>query len=244
MIFEVSKVAVLRLKFGNADKISMFSQLAKIVGQAIEKGKIRVVDLIEDTDAGRNVALMFNMMAVADDVVNAVEDDSLEKIEVVFGQGGITRSTLDCREWWTKKDFVHAKKSHVNPVPYDSKQEKKVIQILEKDKRVKSWGRADKLWRLGMSIKYTDSGRVREYRPDFMVRIRDPKSGMVVNLLLEFKGKDSRNVGAKKKALRDWVDAVNHDGRFGTWAEDIAWNPAEVSRIIRSVLKKQSDHWN
>ena len=45
----------------------------------------------------------------------------------------------------------------------------------------------------------------------------------------------SRDV-AKRKALSEWVKAVNATGEFGIWANDISFNVADVDGIIQKYL--------
>jgi type III restriction enzyme len=63
--------------------------------------------------------------------------------------------------------------------------------------------------------------------PDFLVRLTNGKT-----LVLEIKGQDSPQNRAKRKALREWVAAVNAVGGFGTWCWDVAFAPAAVHDIV------------
>jgi type III restriction enzyme len=42
------------------------------------------------------------------------------------------------------------------------------------------------------------------------------------------KGQETPRDKAKREALREWVEAVNEDGRFGRWASDVSRSPADI----------------
>jgi type III restriction enzyme len=64
-------------------------------------------------------------------------------------------------------------------------------------------------------------------RPDFLVKLADGTT-----LAVEVEGQDSQEQQAKRKALDEWVRAVNSDGRFGRWVWDVARQPGDVSAIL------------
>jgi len=50
--------------------------------------------------------------------------------------------------------------------------------------------------------------------------------------VLEIKGTYSAQKQAKRKALNEWVSAINSSGGLGHWAWDVAFQPSEVQGII------------
>ena len=88
---------------------------------------------------------------------------------------------------------------------------------------------------LGFGIDYIYGGILHTYYPDFLISL---KNG--ITLVLEIKGIDSEQNRTKRTFLREWVDAVTEDGRFGVWTEDIAFAKSEVKNII----KKHSESEN
>jgi len=85
---------------------------------------------------------------------------------------------------------------------------------------VTAWAKND---HLGLEIRYDFAGGVSKYRPDFLIRLPDGPL-----LVLEVKGEDRPRDKAKRAALREWIDAVNADGRFGEWCWDVSFAPGEV----------------
>ena len=70
-------------------------------------------------------------------------------------------------------------------------------------------------------------GVIRNYYPDFLITLDNNKT-----LVLETKGQHSDEVEAKRKALEEWILAVNNTGKFGTWESDISYSVKDVDGII------------
>jgi len=77
---------------------------------------------------------------------------------------------------------------------------------------------------LGFAIPYFDNGQHHDYIPDYIIRLKGPSQRY---LILETKGYDPLEEVKKQAAIR-WVDAVNADGAFGTWAYDVAHKPEDI----------------
>lgn len=74
-----------------------------------------------------------------------------------------------------------------------------VMSELEHNESVESWVKNDR--NLGFKVPYSYRGTCHNYMPDFLVRL---KNGMT--LVLEAKGAEEREAGAKREALLDWVE--------------------------------------
>ena len=74
---------------------------------------------------------------------------------------------------------------------------------------------------------YIHRGVVRKYRPDFIVRFQSGKL-----LALETKGRQDEQGQAKRRALEQWVQAVNQHGGFGQWAAAVSYNPSDIKDIL------------
>lgn len=74
-------------------------------------------------------------------------------------------------------------------------------------------------------------GVVRKYLPDFLIRLDNGKT-----LILETKGQETRRDKEKRKALFEWVAAVNSLGEYGEWCNDISYNIADVEGIIAKYI--------
>jgi type III restriction enzyme len=59
---------------------------------------------------------------------------------------------------------------------------------------------------------YLFNGILHEYWPDYLVRL---KNG--VTLVLEIKVEDSK-IEQNVRALKEWIEAINEDGKFGSWS--------------------------
>jgi type III restriction enzyme len=51
-------------------------------------------------------------------------------------------------------------------------------------------------------------------------------------LVLETKGQVNQQVKEKRRALEEWVKAVNETGEFGEWCSDTSYNVADVDGIV------------
>jgi SOS-response transcriptional repressor LexA len=89
---------------------------------------------------------------------------------------------------------------------------------------------------LGFSIHYEYGAKIRQYEPDFVIRLTN---GTL--LILEIKGAggevhDPDVVNAKNGAAHKWVTAVNNAKQYGVWAFDICRRIAD----LRSILAKHA----
>ncbi len=98
-------------------------------------------------------------------------------------------------------------------------------------KYVNSWVKND---HLSFEIPYMWGGTVRRYIPDFLIQLTND-----TNLVLEVKGVDTPQNQRKRKFLDEWVKAVNEDGRFGTWAWGVIFNPNELDNKILEFSSKK-----
>ncbi len=105
-------------------------------------------------------------------------------------------------------------KCHVSHVVGDTETwEQKAAQALEEMDEVVSYVKNQGL---GFTIPYTIEGEEHEYFPDFLVKLRHPRTGGELNLVLEVSGERDKEKEAKVATTRDlWVPAVNAHGGFG-----------------------------
>jgi type III restriction enzyme len=150
--------------------------------------------------------------------------EQTEKIIPIFDPNKKTRSTTDMRTWYTSKPCYITKKSPISHCVFDSAWEASESYRLEKNPHVKAWAKND---HLGFGILYVFEGIVHTYYPDFLIKLDNDKI-----LVLETKGKDSLIVQEKRKALSEWIEAVNSLKDYGAWCSDISFNVADVDGII------------
>jgi type III restriction enzyme len=136
------------------------------------------------------------------------------------------------RKVWTTR----ADKCHVSHVVLDSDWEAKMAQSLEDMPEVLAYV---KNYNLGFTIPYTIDDQVRQYNPDYLVRVDDGRgAGDPLSLILEVTGEKKKDKEAKvETARRLWVPAINNDGRFGRWAFLEIQDPWNAQTEIRRLLK-------
>ncbi|MBQ9629819.1 MAG: hypothetical protein IJR43_11250, partial [Synergistaceae bacterium] len=138
------------------------------------------------------------------------------------------RSTGDMLSWYTSRPCHETIKSHISHCVYDSALESATMYALEHNANVKSYAKND---HLGFYVNYVYKGQVKRYVPDFFVRLKNN-----ITLILETKGIESEQDKEKKRALSDWIKAVNNTNRFGEWACDMSKSPADIDGIIAKYI--------
>lgn len=126
--------------------------------------------------------------------------------------------------WNTSKPCAVTEKSHISHCVYDSGGESAEAYRLEKNENVAAWVKND---HLGFEVVYIFDGVVHKYRPDFLIKLINGKM-----LVLETKGQETRRDKEKRKALQEWILAVNQDGSFGEWLREVSYNIADIDGII------------
>ena len=131
---------------------------------------------------------------------------------------------------------VGTTKSHISHVVLDApKWEHSVAYQLERIPEVISYARND---HLDFTIPYEWQGVRREYRPDYLIRLRQ-LDGRELKLILEVKGFETEEDRQKKAAAQRWVRAVNHHGEFGHWIFRVCRDPLRIPKIISDCLARQ-----
>ena len=204
---------------------SLIAQLVKLVERFIGSGRLQITpELFNDNEVARRLVITLNMTRVVQHVWEAVRFENTERLEPVFDPERPVRSTGGMAPWHTGKPCHPASRSHVNMCVYDSAWEASEAFELDRNPAVESWVKND---HLGFEVFYVYRGIVRKYRPDFIIRFRSGKL-----LALETKGRQDAQSAAKRRALDEWVRAVNQYGCFGRWAADVSYNPADVQDIL------------
>ena len=154
--------------------------------------------------------------------------EQTEKIAPVFDPNKKVRSTVDMPTWFTSKPCCITKISLISHCVFDSAWEATESYVIEKNSHVTAWAKND---HLGFEILYIFDGVVRKYLPDFLIRLDNGKT-----LILETKGQETRRDKEKRKALSEWVAAVNSLGEYGEWCNDVSYNIADVEGIIAKYI--------
>ena len=58
------------------------------------------------------------------------------------------------------------------------------------------------------------------------------------HLILETKGQPTQQDRSKQIGLKEWIEAVNEDGRFEKWMHAVSYHPKDIETIIDNALKQ------
>jgi type III restriction enzyme len=211
------------------NKQYLLIQIVKLVGEFIESGKIKVVDVPKEDELRIKMTILFNMQKIVAHVCKGITDENIENRKILLDSMKPIKSTGDMRPWSTKKPTEWVKKSHINLAVYDSQWEMGAGQELERNKHVISWVKNE---HIGFVVKYLYNGIIHDFWPDFLIRLDNGAT-----LVLEIKGIDSTQNKEKRRYLEEWIDLVNEDGNYGSWSWDVAFHPSEVRNIIEKWVK-------
>lgn len=204
---------------------ALLAQVVRLVERYVRSDKITIVPvLFNQDDLRRRLIITLNMTKVVQHIWEAIRFENTETLEPVFDRDRPIRSTGDMRTWYTGRPCEYTKHSHVNFCVYDSTWEASESFELDRNLAVNAWVKND---HLGLEILYVYRGVVRKYRPDFLIRLTGDNL-----LVLEAKGKDSEQDRTKRQFLAEWVNAVNSQGRFGSWSWDVSFNPGDLKDVL------------
>jgi len=207
---------------GNTDYL--LAQVIRLAGEFIKSDKIVFDTIWAQSEMKRKLLIILNMSAVVQHIFDAIKFENAEEISLVLDNFRPIKSTSDMGTWYTGKPCELAKKSHISHVVYDSTWEKNMADELDRNKNVLAWVKND---HLGFEILYIDQGIVRKYRPDFLVRLKND-----LNLIIEVKGRKRQKDTTKEDFLREWIEAVNSEKRFGRWEAFMVENLADMKQML------------
>ena len=207
---------------------AFLAQLVSLVQQLIDTEKVKIKsDLWNLDETRRKIVLILNMNKIINYFWSEIQKQNTDRLIPVFDTERPVSSTANIPVWYTRKPCQWSKKSHINHSVFDSRWEQTADSVIDHASEVHSFFKND---HHGLSVHYTYNGVVRKYIPDFIIKLTNGEF-----LILEIKGQRSPEVQAKKKALDEWVQAVNEHGGFGTWHSGIAFKLTAVPRIIAAT---------
>jgi type III restriction enzyme len=197
-------------------------QLVRLVQQFLASDKIQIPSLFHQEPLRKRILFSLHIDQITQHLMQYVLEQSTARLEPIFDGEKPIGSTRDMRTWYTTRVTEPTVHSQISHIVVDSGWEKYAANIAESHPKVAAWAKND---HLGFSILYLWNGSKRKYIPDFFVRYTSGRT-----LILEIKGQDSLQDQAKRKALDQWIEAVNAHGGFGTWVADVVANEAAGMR--------------
>lgn len=212
-----------------ATKFALLGQVVRLVEEYLKSGAIVINPPLFNTDPVRQrIIYMMNMNKIVQHLWSFIKLEQTEKIAPIFDPNKKIRSTADMPTWFTSKPCYITKTSQISHCVFDSAWESTESYVIEKNPHVIAWAKND---HLGFEILYVFDGVVRKYLPDFLIQLDNGKT-----LILETKGQETRRDKEKRKALSEWVSAVNSMGEYGEWCNDVSYNIADVDGIIAKYI--------
>ena len=203
---------------GKGDKPWVFPQMARIVREVIDE-KVMYSPGVKDPRELCNlryVAELRNRILLC--LRSEVHDGLLPVLNEYDPIGDTTVN------FQTAKGCEPTVKSHISHVVWDSNLELHMARALERDERVVSYAKNERLF---FEIPYRWQGTTGRYRPDFLIRLTNGST-----LVVEGKGRKTERDDAKLTAMRRWIAAVNQWGKLGRWEFGICFSEAELAKLI------------
>jgi type III restriction enzyme len=225
LIFQAARkgFATLRGSFEGSESL-LVMQLIRLVEDFLQSGRLDIPSLFHSDPLRRRILIALNIDHVVQHLIGGIVSQNTTKLTPVYDEEQPIGATGLMRVWYTTKPNALTTRSHVSHVVGDSSWEQYAANIFEKHPSIIAYVKND---HLGFQAHYMWGGSRRRYLPDFLVRFASGKM-----LALEIKGEDSPQNKAKRAALDEWVTAVNGEGGFGSWAWDVAFEPAQVHDIV------------
>lgn len=212
------------------NKEYLLAQVIRLVERFVASDKIRITpELFYFDELKKRILITLNMRSVVEHVFGYIRSENTESIEPIFDREHPIISTGDMTTWYTGRPNQYTLRSHINRCVFDSTWEATEAFHLDHSDQVNAWVKND---HLGFQVYYVYGGVTHKYRPDFIIRLTTG-----THLILEVKGQDTRQDRVKREYLREWVDAVNQDGRFGRWTWDVSYIPSDVLDKIDKAAK-------
>lgn len=228
---------------GEAPKLHLFGQLKRVARQWLDSSLVC---------KGGTYPAQLKYKALADMACERIMAGitralvGTKPIKAVLDPYTPTGSTLHVNfntsktdRWETKAD-----RSHVNWVVLDSDWEAEFCRVAEGHPRVRAYV---KNHGLGLEVPYRYGSEMRQYRPDFIVRIDDGHGeDDLLNLVVEIKGY-RREDAKEKRATMDnyWVPGVNNLKTYGRWAfvefGDVFQMQADFAKKVEEQFNKMID---
>lgn len=221
-----------KIKDWKTNKMTICSELIRLAEEFLTNRKhiIVVPPSFDSNPRRRKLAIILSFSSIVDHFFDAIKLHAMEKTVIISDSDQPTKSTSDMYPWRTRREIWYPMKSHINYAVFDSSWEKRDAMEIDNSKHVKSWVKND---HLGFEITYFYQNKKRIYLPDFLIRLSNDKM-----LVVETKGHRTERDKVKFNYLKEWVKAVNADGRFGVWDCAETRFPREIIGILEQHVTK------
>lgn len=225
LIFEISSDIYDQMhKTWGGSKEYLIGELVKIVEEFVDSDKLVIKSKAYQEDLRKRLLILLNLNKIGQHIRSAINLEDTDKLVPIFDKEIPIKSTSKMPAWYTSKPCALSNHSHISHVVYDSGWESAEQFELDHNEHIESWVKND---HLGFIINYIYNGIVHKFYPDFLIKMKNDKM-----LVLEIKGKDDEQNRVKREALKEWIDAVNSDGRFGKWYSDVSFRPSDIKDIL------------
>lgn len=213
----------LQPKFSGGRDLLVF-QLIRLVERFFVSEKLVVPSLFHQEPLRKRILIAMNIDVLVQHLLRHVREQNFDRMEPVFDEEMPIGSTRYMRTWYTTKPCHPTRRSQISHMIADTGWEQYAANVLETSDRVLSYAKND---HLGFQIYYLWNGARRRYLPDFLIRLKNERL-----LILEIKGQDTEQDRQKRAALETWVQAINAKGGFGSWSNDVLFEPGQMQDVI------------
>ena len=239
LIFEKARSVYDRMNADWKNKINPEFALCQIFGIVerflrSDKLQIKPGSFNEDKEK-RLVTIMIAIEQIVEKIFSAIKHQNKENLKADYKDQKYL-STKEAPSWWTGKETHIFKKTHINKCVFDSNYELRHAQELDKNEYVEAWVKND---HLGFEVPYVHQGVLKQYIPDFMVRLIDQS-----HIILEVKGIKKSKDESKWEYMKHWIEAVNQDKENGQWYFKASFDPSgqSVHEIIHRIISASEKH--
>lgn len=213
---------------------SLFMQLVPVVEKFIESDSLQISPPMFVSDKRKRVLVRLNAAKIVNHLAPHIQQENVESYELVVDTNKPIISTADMKAWDTSKPFVHTRKSHINFCVCDSRWESTTALYLDRSDKVSAWVKND---HINFEIRYMFDGGEHKYRPDFLAKLSNNEI-----LVIETKGEEDQKDEVKRKAVLEWIRAVNQHGGFGKWNTQpgVSRRPDDIPLIIEKAMETRN----
>ncbi len=229
-IFDAARQSFDQMKEAwRGNQAALLAQLVRLTELFIQSDRLRILPEVYTRDpVMRRLVLILKMSSVVQHITAAVRYENAEALELILDRERPVRSTGGMHPWRTGRPCTPATRSHLNVCVLDSAWEASDASAIDQSSNVDAWVRNE---RIGFEVTYLHRGAVHNYRPDFLVRL---KNGDM--LIVETKGQIDDEVRAKHSAMEEWIRAVNSVGGFGQWHFRMTNQPKAILDVLNNFI--------